>query len=635
MNSYNENLHTSVLSSLNAQELNLQKTKANLDASMFSLYYAEGARITAAEKLQVANANYKFQQEILEQIVIDSDVSTNLLSSVNSGNEFISTSVKNTSVAAANVQIAANAVLKLASDVGSIFSIVNAADFGSEIYDQAEYANILMNGEGSENRKDNKKDKDKGTAYLAEQASQLSMEASALIAEIPIASLVEKAQTTDTSIKSLLEVVTGDFVVKANTVKEDSEALVTANVAEKKAEGDIENIDTVYRATQKAYNISNRELNLNLTANEVELLGSSDLSYEVSFNRYKSPFTIKNSSKAYPVESYYIFLVKNDRKEIFSMANAEGLITEVETEKKYLKITSEDIDSYKINISTNEEDDNYLKDTDGEDFELGEKYVVFVLAVLENSYKKTINTFDDYLSAPSACFSLKNKLNKAKTSSIKVTADTLSFTVVEDKDFNNVEYRCMFLPHNPELTQGLLTAKELEKIEQEVEDLSADYLKYIKEREGLELELGKLIDEIDTQRGQELKKSTSDANTLKKLEEKKKKLEKKLKEVNEKIARLKDKDKPGFFFNYTIATGLETDSYQIANTQQKEEEDRITYTCSLKIDEFTNDNFGNSLIPNASYIPVVLAMPNALVNKIQFIGALSTIEATKSFTYKG
>jgi hypothetical protein len=437
MNTYNENLHDTVLISLAKQELQLQKKKGSLDASMFSLYYAEGARISAAEDLKVANNDYAFQQLVLEQAVIDSDISTNTLASTNLGNQFISQSVKNTSVAAANVQIAANAILKLASDVGSIFSIVNAADFDTEIYDQSKEALNLMNE----------------TAYLAERTSQLSMEASGQIAEVPITSLVSKAETTDTSIKSLLEIVTNDFKAASEVVITDSNALAAANSQEKVAEGVLENADSFFNSSREAYKLTSLELNLNLKTSQPYKAGNASY-YTVSFNRYRSPFDYKNNSKGlsrrnskseYPVSDYYIFLVKNKQKEIFSISDAEGLVLEDEKEKKYFKMPDNKM-STKLYMSD-------LKDVNGQDIELGERYVVFVFAILDNEYKKIINTFEDYLSAPSAFFTLKNKLTAPRYKNISVSDNIMTFSEDENTDYN-VEYRCIFLPNNKKLVRS-------------------------------------------------------------------------------------------------------------------------------------------------------------------------------------
>ncbi|SEE65107.1 hypothetical protein SAMN04487765_3598 [Tenacibaculum sp. MAR_2010_89] len=647
MNSYNENLHTSVLETLSEQELKLQKSKANLDASMFSLYYAEGARISAAEELIIANNNYKFQQEILEQAVIDSDLSTNVLSSVNLANTFIPETVKNTSVAAANVQIAANAILKLASDVGSIFSIVNAADFDTEIYDQSKYANDLMNGSSPTK---------KGTAYLAEKTSQLSMEASADVAEVPVSSLAEKTASTDTLIKGLLEVVNTDFNTASTAVMTDTEALATANSAEKKAEGTLEDTGVVYKSTQDAYELSNKQLNLDLKVT-IPVEEGRPTNYKVSFNNYKSPFedskekgvSAGSNEEGYPVKNYYIFLVKNKDKEFFSLSDAEGLITEDKDKELYIKIPSvspvkskknylyEETISIRPELMVVEEDasdlkkdkenkapkQKYLRDVNGADIKIGENYVVYVLAVFDNGYKKIINTFDDYLTVPSACFTLKNRLTAAKK--IAIDTNKMTFTAKQNGDFN-VEYRCIFLLFNPKLTKGLLTAKELEKLEKAASELD-EYYKKNKEKQGLKLLLEQIKSKISISISNEKEESTN--AILETLEKEKQELIDKLKKIEEEIKKLeKDLKKPGFFFNYTIAKGLEVESYGIATVPSAPSK-----KYSFDINVSTTDSFGNSLIAGSEYIPVVLAMPKKKDEEVQFIGALSNIQETSVFQY--
>ena len=46
MNSYNENLHSEIVTSLNNQEIELKKLKGQFDASLLSLYYAEAVSYT-------------------------------------------------------------------------------------------------------------------------------------------------------------------------------------------------------------------------------------------------------------------------------------------------------------------------------------------------------------------------------------------------------------------------------------------------------------------------------------------------------------------------------------------------------------------------------------------------------------
>lgn len=646
MNSYNENLQASVLATLSEQELKLQKAKANLDASMFSLYYAQGARITAAEELQKANESYKFQQSILEQIVIDSDVSTNVLSTVNLANTFIPETVKNTAVAAANVQIATNAIVKLAGDVGGIFSMVNAADYGTEIYDQSKYANELMNGTCS-GKKDPKTiavvKEIQGTAYLAENTSRLSMEASAEIAEVPITNLAEVTTATDTSIKSLLEVVNTDYNTASETVLTDTEALTTSNSTEKKAEGTLEDTGIVYLSTEDAYNLTNKQLNLDVKVTLPEETGRPT-SYTVSFNNYKSPFPYEQEEgivsgpkkPGYPVNDYYIFLVKNKDKNFFSTSDAEGLITENEDKHLYIKIRSTVKKQYSqvINILTEEEregdapNQTYLKDTNGDYIKIGENYVIYVFAVFDNGYKKIINTFEDYLTAPSAYFTLKNRLVAPKATTIKVDeSNKMTFTLAKKSEFD-VEYRCIFLLNSPELTKGLLTFQDLNRVREEVEALEE---KYSLEKEKLTLKVKDLALKIETEEALE----TKDDGELDKLKEELKLVNKALaaleserEDLIKEIEEIEEVDKPDFFFNYTIAKGLEFESYSIAT---KDTEGGRKY--SLQIDETTTDSFGNSLVVNKNYIPVVLAMPAKKDIQVRYIGALSNIQKTEDFTY--
>ncbi|WP_417237169.1 MULTISPECIES: hypothetical protein [Flavobacteriaceae] len=634
MNSYNENLHSSVVSALNEQELKLQKTKATLDASMFSLYYAEGARITAAENLQKANEQFNFQQLVKEQAVIDSDLSTNVLASANVGNELVAKSVTNTSVAAANVQIASNAILKLASDTGSIFSVVNAADYGTEIYDQSKEAYELMNK----------------TAYLAEQTSQYSMEASTSIAEVPSNTLSKKAQTTDTSIKSLLEAVTANFNTASTNVATTSESLADANSKEKTSEGVLENINTIYTSEIQAYGLYNKDLNLDLLVRVPDIIGERS-NYKVSFDSYKSPFGANKfgkDKKGYPVKSYYIFLVKNSRKETFSNSDAEALILTTPKERRYFELPSNGSNKNEVEIYQSQ-----LKDVEGKSMELGENYVVFVFAVLDNEYKKLLNTFDDYLSAPSAVFTLTKQLAAPESKTIKVVENKMIFNI-EDNEEDEVEYRCIFLPNDRKLVKGLLTVEGLKTVESETRKLERIAEEFNPRIAELESEINNLTSEKGgvedlLSANVAIPREDLEEKELKKLKAEHKKLKAEHKNTSSELSELEKELKrvekakqhainsietpkhiqPGFFFNYTIAAGLNIETYSIARKTEKDNEWEVDITTS------TTDNFGNRLDEGDNYIPVVLAMPNEgeAVNK-QIVGALSDFQQTKDFTYK-
>ena len=611
MNSYNDNLHSSVVSSLSAQELELQSVEAKLEASMFSLYYAQGARITTAEELEITTAKYAFEKKVHEQAIIDSDISTNVLESTNNAKDYTAKSVTNTSVAAANVQIAANAILKLASDTGAIFSIINAADFDTDIYAQSNKAKVLMDD----------------TAYLAEQASQHSMEASSAIAEVTTTTLASKATVTDTSIKNLLAVVTKQFDDTTALLASQSAALATANTKEKQAEGVLEDYSVSFDATEQAYELSNSELNLDLMVTTPITVGDHD-SYIVSFSPYVSAFQEQTSTTPpapkdtnQPVESYNIMLVKNSSSGTFSMNDAEGILTG-DFKDRYVPMSDEDIITVTKDDATmqkivkkiytsgsNTTEHTVLKDSDGIDLVEGQEYVIFVFAVFKTAYKKIINTFDDYLSAPSKAFVLQNQLNSAVTDSIlekqatTVDADAdgipdasseyqiINFDIFENPKYE-VAYRCVFLPHNPELVQGLLTVEGVENIENNIQQLTK-----IEQLYGIEIsdinaqitsvkaDIKKLEDAISQNEGkiknakegssQEKKLITQNEENTASIDE----LKEKLKNLETELTNLTtirdtaitnlDVNKhiqPGFFFNLTTAEKISAGSYTHATS---------------------------------------------------------------------
>ncbi|MEM6684610.1 MAG: hypothetical protein AAF617_02350 [Bacteroidota bacterium] len=584
MSSYNENLHSGVVSSLSAQELDLQNVEAKLEASMFSLYYAQGARITTAEDLEITTAKYAYEKKVHEQAIIDSDLSTNVLQSANNAKDYTAKSVTNTSVAAANVQIAANAILKLASDAGSIFSIVNAADYDTDIYAQSNKAYVLMND----------------TAYDAEQASQHSMEASAAIAEVTTNTLADKATVTDTSIKDLLGVLTQQFNDTTTLLATQSAELADANTKEKAAEGELEDYSVSYNATLEAYNLNNSELNLNLEVTTPINIGNHD-TYTVSFNNYKSAFNLQapdggSFPLGYPVQNYYIMLVENSKSSTFSTNDAEGLITEGYA-NRYITITPSDDNKdgivQQIAIKKSEDKDQnsipYLQDSEGKDLTKGKEYVIFVLTVFTMQYKKSINNFDDYLSAPSMMFSLKNQLNSVDSGGI-VPPDAnnvIQFGVFENPAYlqvagkemlNNIEYRCVFLPNNKELVRGLLTDEELKYIDEEVKDreqLTKLYDTKIKEVQA-KIEALKGTNTTNQTQAKVAKetakagsKKTSKSNSSGISDAQREKL------LNNQLTVLKKQKaavianeahiQPGFFFNLTISQDIPAGSYTDAS----------------------------------------------------------------------
>lgn len=716
MNSYNENLHSTVLTSLQSQELDEKKKKAQLNAAMFSLYYAEGARITASEKLELANDELTRKAAMKEQAVNNSNIATNLLASAKQQETYVSQSVTNTAVSAANIQNAKNAIVKLAGDMGSVFSMVHAADFGGDIYDHSKTAHQLINK----------------TASKAEKASLEAMEATTLTAQISSKAVSQKAQNTHSAIKNLLEVVSTEFDSISTAVNADNAQVAAANTKEKAAEGILEDFNTDYYASKMAYKLTNKELNLNLKA---KANPNSNDSYTVSWKRIKSPFQKDSSKPWYPVDDYYIMLVKDEKKSTFNASVAERLSNESTEKKVFMKIQAPSASAKAgtkphpskltetLNISS-------LHDSDGDELVRGSNYVVFVFATYNREYKKLINNYEEFLSAPSAPFSLTYSLVAADPSTFVITEEEFESkktTLTGEKESDGVEqgtasesttqrlsapqfstqftfemgekdnkeyqvqYRCMFLPSDVDITKGLLTSAGLRQIATEtksLEKITAEYEPKIAalESQMLDEKIGEEISKLQTKmtnlkaQEQELKDKmnpTSPKDPQPTAAEKKKyqsslngilkdlvntntKLNK-LNEIPNAIVALQknmksdldslqmdDIHQAGLFFNLTLAENVSAGNYSPAGKPPKKTGSSATdkkakgtpeksapITWAVDLGPQTTDNFGNPLIQGNSYVPVVLTVSTAAEENLkQFTNALSDFTMTEPFVYQ-
>jgi hypothetical protein len=307
-------------------------------------------------------------------------------------------------------------------------------------------------------------------------------------------------------------------------------------------------------------------------------------------------------------------------------------------------------------------------DTDNEMIVLGEKYVIFLLTIFTEDFKKGINTYDDYLSAPSETFSLKKTLEAIKDVTIiqapekadnhdsglpTLSPQAIKFTVNKNDDHKITEYRCMFLPY----PDNFFTNKELEDLEEvieisiikkEMQSLKNDINQYTEDLISLKIKISNLNDELTKPRDPKVDpektkaenaiiKSTianynlvdADVNSrltiaTNKLAQLNMALEKALSNIPIPI-----KNKKAFFFNLKLAENVPFGNYSIAEPISK---DSLTY--EVKIDFSTSDNFGNALIDDKPYIPVILSYYNgAETNKNQYNNSLSDWENEESFLF--
>lgn len=663
MNTYNENLHSNVVSSLQDLELDMKSKKSALDASAFTLYYAEGARLTMVEKLDKDTNKYKAQEKIKEQAVINNNISVNLLDSAIQQKQFTAQAVTNSAVCASNIQIASNAIVKLASDIAGVYSILNAADYHSEIYRQGKEAYDLINM----------------TAYDIEKVSQAAMDASKLMAEVTSSTVADEAKATNASMTTILNIANSSFDALSAALTDDHKAISKASAAEKKAEGILEFRNAEYFSTKNAYQINNKELNLDLRVPKEHITNDS---YVVKFSYYHSPFTVHQTTmdlnpkhhekadienKVSPVKNYYIMLVKDSSKSTFSIAQAESMSL---NRKQHVKLPG----THEANRSGIEKKIyiSDILDSDGDKMDLGISYTVFVLTVFTEDYKKRINTFDDYLSAPSEVFMLTNKLGRSHGLRVPTVSgdnyQTLEFTVEESKDilsdkirvFNketnlkdiDVEYRCMFLPDNSEFIEGQLSEQGLRTIENEVQRLQRIADKYdpeIAKYDALVTSLESTVTSLDTQiqiakekddhtKEHKLKAQRVIANKELRLAIAKRRENKKARDKAMSTIEPAETIKPGFFFNLKLAEQVSAGNYKVAKMQvisEDKETGLVKMKGSLELIEDVTDNFGNLLMDKKTYIPVVLSYSKALEENLsQYTNAISQYDKTPEFKFQ-
>jgi len=434
MNTYSENLWATIVSSLQSQELELKSFESQKSAALFTVYYAQGAVITTTQKLQAAGKHAALKTKVKKRAVDSNNLANNQLVSATRADQYMKQSVTNMAVCASNVQIAANSITRLAGDIGTIFSILEAADQHSALYKSAAHVRELIND----------------TAYNAEAASNLAMEASMHTAEIASTALLDQAKSTNGLMNNLLEICAAEFDTALQAATAATSELDAASVSNSLAGGNLQNIAVELDAAQLAYGTTNERLNFDLNVSD-----TGENSFTVSFDPVASPFEPNTSLPV--AQDYYIILVKDSKKATFSLTTATAILEQGESGKHIVKIVTvapQGTCSQRVKFG-----ELALKDSDGDEIGYGQSYVVFLLAVYTSAYKKMLNDFSDYLSAASNTFVLTATGPKADITAKPMPVDTkgdkaqigLTYTIRFCSPKPPIgddlpEYRCILLP---------------------------------------------------------------------------------------------------------------------------------------------------------------------------------------------
>lgn len=461
MNTYNDNLLVAVTGTLSTIAAEQSKRESEHTVAEYNLYYAVGAQLLAQDKLEQVEGEYDKTMLINDQGVANSNQANDLMNYAETTDQNVTAVVTNTATVAQNVQAAANAILKLASNIGSANNIVRASDHDTDLQKMTEKANNVINE----------------TAYQAELTSQLAMEASTIASQIISKQVLLDVTATKALFDEMGKRTQADLTTLTQSRIADTDKLIAANSTQQAAEGSLKKTQQQYKAAQQAYEIANFDLNFDLKVDRIERDRIN-----LSFDALLPPFGDKQSNNG---TEYYMTVVKASIKDSFSFDIAEGFFNE-HKDKRFLRLTPgknipvllesgsldaqiagliesldaerkkvlcaainetvgaeispeqiSDVTSFKklmtdyyaknnkkvpdnlgeflgdINNKNQQElpfaDDHkqpLYMDSDGDKITTGTSYVIFLYLVLDSNYKKEVNNFSDRLSASSNAFTL-------------------------------------------------------------------------------------------------------------------------------------------------------------------------------------------------------------------------------------
>jgi len=444
MNTYNDNLQATVdatLAELAADGAKLHSAQA-IDAQ--KLYFAQGAEIAAREQWQATKATATKRKYVNDLCLSDDIDMGNVLLSAQGADADVATSQTNMATAAANIQIASNAIAELAGNIGDVLGQTNGSLYGTHVYDQLKIANAYLNEVVNE----------------AKQLSRVAMDASSKTSEIVSAALLAQATEAKTTLDKLLAATQAEVDKYSKQSLADNSASGAASQVERQAEGVLADSETQIKANSGAYKSASKALNLGL---HVKVKSAKEI--EVWFKHLPKPvpgFETPEAQQHIKIPdadpSYYLTLVPEDQQPLFSLDVATRLF----------ESRQPDDDSFHQFEQAPDDNGATVKlssDAFGTKVHAGANYVAYLYIVLSKNYQRFIGSFAELLSSPSRPFVPATHLPKAEQPVGTVPQElplhvhghepltTIPFTIEPTEPFpKEVEYRCI-LVEEPTLGQ--------------------------------------------------------------------------------------------------------------------------------------------------------------------------------------
>ncbi len=368
-----------------------------------ALLNAQLATYFAEQEYNEVAKNSITKEAIIKKTIECKQAGHNVLNIITHLKECSNQTITQASVNAGHMARASHGILLITSDMGSMYSIMQASEFGSELF-------ILTQDVFK---------KTEDIAMLSEKASQLAMEIAADTAGVAATALLDKATYSYSLLDSLLKKLNDSYQEAKAEWDTKADTLAENKNTEILAEGSLKKIIAVKEAVNETYAVTNTFLNQQL---QVKVTGTDIL---ISFNTIQAPFKEEKTEQVstnilYPVKDYFLFFVKDSKKGLFDLNHAESIVAN-EKANQYIQINPKlagktiKTDKKLITCTINTGNLKY-KDNDGAAIETNTHYVVFLMAVYEEKYQRYINQYGAYLSAPSLPFYIAPKLADTKKS---------------------------------------------------------------------------------------------------------------------------------------------------------------------------------------------------------------------------
>ena len=295
MNTYRDNLRDSVVKSLIDISSEQAKRSNEKKIAEQDLYYAIGSQTIAQAKFGEVDGQYDKELIVSEQGDACGNRANNLLNTATTAADGGAKLINNSATVAQNVQVAANAISKLAAKMGSATSIAFATVQGTDLDDKVNTANTQI----------------RRMASAAEQAALCAMQASSEAAQIIAPQVLAETISTQAKFNEIQQKTASGLAKLTEDRTTAQQSLTQALSQVITHDGKCQDVTQLVEATKRSYASSNKNLNYNLQVNA----DSAGLyKVEVSFDNFTEDNLPEDKAKGtdnFRVKCYIAKITKN------------------------------------------------------------------------------------------------------------------------------------------------------------------------------------------------------------------------------------------------------------------------------------------------------------------------------------